>query len=717
MIEANPAPAYADEADIYYTTPYMSAPYDPGSLKSSALEAALNAVKQVRYAAGLDADIELSQSYSSACQAGALVNAVNSQLSHTPYQPSGMPEDLYALGYKGSSHSNIAMGYMALSYAVFDGWMYDGDSGNIDAMGHRRWILNPTMGVTGFGQVGAYTQMYALDTSFTGVDHSYVVWPAQQMPFCWMSDDLPWTVSCGETINADSVRVSLYRHRDGRSWSFSSSNSEDGYFNVNNENYGQIGCVIFRPNDLNPMPGDLYDVSVTGIGGTLQYSVQLFTLVNSTEKSGKTGNLNWKITTDNRLVITGKGAMPDYETFKDAPWIQYKDYISEIEVGEGVTTVGTYAFYDMSVTSVKLPTSLRDIHMLAFGRCNALTEIHLPKGLENMDSYAFSYCDNLKAAYIPTTVQNFAYAFEASGLTDILFPGTEAQFSGINYSYYTLSNVNIHYNWEPPQPNLQGVAVLDTGEAIGGFWVGAPYALKYRVQRQPKGGSWQNALTTTETGFSDSEAVVGTYYTYRVQAFDITAGWKSYSNKISLWYNPFWDVSEFSSYLSSVMWATRNGITSGTSKTTFSPNKECARYQFAVMLYKYAGKPAVSGKMPFTDIKKTASYYNAVLWAYTNGIISGTSKTTFSPNDPVKRYQVVQMLYKYAGKPKVNTTVNPFEDVSKSNSYYNAVLWAVENNITKGTSATKFSPDEECLRYQMVVFLNKYSKNIDGRND
>ncbi|MBR6321384.1 MAG: S-layer homology domain-containing protein [Lachnospiraceae bacterium] len=173
--------------------------------------------------------------------------------------------------------------------------------------------------------------------------------------------------------------------------------------------------------------------------------------------------------------------------------------------------------------------------------------------------------------------------------------------------------------------------------------------------------------------------------------------------------NPFDDVSSLASYYNSVQWAVQNGIISGTSKTAFSPDKPCTRYQFAVMLYKLAGKPDVSGvKIPFKDVPAKASYHDAVAWAYNSGIISGTSKTTFSPDKTVTRYQVVQMLYKMAGKPAVSGT-NPFTDVSESSSYYKAVLWAVQNKITSGTTASTFSPNAGCKRYQMVVFLNKAS--------
>ena len=199
------------------------------------------------------------------------------------------------------------------------------------------------------------------------------------------------------------------------------------------------------------------------------------------------------------------------------------------------------------------------------------------------------------------------------------------------------------------------------------------------------------------------------YKTDDLSVFQILSCDKT-TNIIAADVNPFTDVKKPDSYYEAVMWAVNNGITSGTSATTFSPDSPCTRYQFAVMLYKLNGKPAVGNvTLPFKDVKKTDSYYNAVAWAYSNGIISGTSKTTFSPKDQVTRYQVVQMLYKSIGKPAVSTTANPFKDVSKKDSYYNAVLWAVEKGITKGTDKTHFSPKATCKRYQMVVFLKKFN--------
>ena len=178
--------------------------------------------------------------------------------------------------------------------------------------------------------------------------------------------------------------------------------------------------------------------------------------------------------------------------------------------------------------------------------------------------------------------------------------------------------------------------------------------------------------------------------------------------------DPFTDVDASASYYKAVMWAYTNGIVKGTSATTFSPNADCTRGQFALMLYRLAGKPDVTGlSNPFTDVKKSDAYYKAVLWAYSEGVIKGTSATKFSPGSPITRGQIVTMLYRMAGRPSVAGTANPFADVAAGDSYYKPVLWAVGQGITKGTSATTFSPNRNCTRYQLVTFLYRFN-NLMG---
>ena len=153
-------------------------------------------------------------------------------------------------------------------------------------------------------------------------------------------------------------------------------------------------------------------------------------------------------------------------------------------------------------------------------------------------------------------------------------------------------------------------------------------------------------------------------------------------------------------------WAIVNNVTSGTSKTTFSPGKGCTRAQVVTFLWRAAGQPsATSNNNPFADVKSDTFYYDAVLWAVEQGITSGTSKTAFSPNSTCTRGQIVTFLWRFAGQPNASTTNNPFADVKAGAYFEKAVLWAAETGVTAGTSATTFSPEKTCTRAQVVTFL------------
>ena len=169
---------------------------------------------------------------------------------------------------------------------------------------------------------------------------------------------------------------------------------------------------------------------------------------------------------------------------------------------------------------------------------------------------------------------------------------------------------------------------------------------------------------------------------------------------------PFRDVDKDAYYAAAVGWAVSNEITNGTSDSTFSPEEGCTRGQVVTFLWRAAGKPApASSTNPFTDVKPGAYYYNAVLWAVEKGITNGTSGTTFSPDETCTRAQIVTFLWRAAGKPAPAGTDNPFADVKPSAYFGSAVLWAVEKGITNGTSATTFDPEDTCTRAQVVTFL------------
>lgn len=166
----------------------------------------------------------------------------------------------------------------------------------------------------------------------------------------------------------------------------------------------------------------------------------------------------------------------------------------------------------------------------------------------------------------------------------------------------------------------------------------------------------------------------------------------------------FTDVSTGAYYYDAVLWAVENDVTKGTSATTFSPDMACTRAQMVTFLWRAAGSPApTSTTNPFTDVSSSAYYYDAVLWAVENDVTKGTSATTFSPNMTVTRGQTVTFLYRNAGSPAVSGT--SFSDVAADAYYADAVTWAVRENITYGTSETTFSPNTACTRAQIVTFL------------
>ncbi|MGM9637958.1 MAG: choice-of-anchor I family protein [Butyricicoccaceae bacterium] len=167
----------------------------------------------------------------------------------------------------------------------------------------------------------------------------------------------------------------------------------------------------------------------------------------------------------------------------------------------------------------------------------------------------------------------------------------------------------------------------------------------------------------------------------------------------------FADVPAGAYYHDAVLWATENGITQGTTDVAFSPDGTCTRAQAVTFLWRAAGCPApLSDVMPFIDVPTGAYYRDAVLWAVENGITQGTTDVTFSPDDTCTRAQILTLIWRAHNAP-LTDAADPFTDVAAGAYYHDAVLWAVENGITQGTTDITFSPDSGCTRAQIVTFL------------
>ena len=224
-------------------------------------------------------------------------------------------------------------------------------------------------------------------------------------------------------------------------------------------------------------------------------------------------------------------------------------------------------------------------------------------------------------------------------------------------------------------------------------------------------GGDQTFIITPDSGYTVADVKVDGKSVGKVQTytFENVAG----SHTIEAVFaktSAFVDVPAGSYYEDAVNWAAGSGITEGTDETHFSPDGICTRAQAVTFLWRAAGSPRPETQtMPFTDVPEGSYYYDAVLWAAENGITKGTSETTFSPGLNCSRAQIVTFLWRSEKSPAAGSR-NPFTDVASDAYYTGAVLWAVDADITKGTSETTFSPNADCTRAQIVTFLWRCKK-------
>ena len=224
----------------------------------------------------------------------------------------------------------------------------------------------------------------------------------------------------------------------------------------------------------------------------------------------------------------------------------------------------------------------------------------------------------------------------------------------------------------------------------------------------PEKGYTLETLTVTDKNGKEIELTNkgNGKYTFKMPGSKVTVKATFMDDNTML--NFFVDVPADAYYYDAVLWAVKEGITNGTSATTFSPDNPCTRAQMATFLWRAAGSPEpVSKVCIFTDVPADAYYVKAVQWAYEQGITAGTSATTYSPDKACTRSQMATFLCRMVDGKPVNDTII-FADIKADKYYAKAVQWAYEQKITAGTSTTTFSPDDPCTRAQMVTFLYRY---------
>jgi hypothetical protein len=279
----------------FITTPTITPSYTTGQVKNEVLQTGIDAVNLVRYIAGVPDDIELDAEYTDLCQHGAVLLTAVDQLTHTPSKPANMEQAFFDKGYKGTSSSNLAYDSQSNlpARSVFL-YMDDSDAGNIDRLGHRRWVLNPSMKKTGFGVAATkYGAMYSFDKSRSNVYYDYVAWPSPGVfPTNLFSNNHAWHISVNTqmygTPDINKIGVTLKHTNSGKVWTFSNSTpsstaTRSTYFNVNKGGYGISNAIIFRPaleSSFQYQKGDVFQVTVSGLDKDLSYTVKMFAIDN-----------------------------------------------------------------------------------------------------------------------------------------------------------------------------------------------------------------------------------------------------------------------------------------------------------------------------------------------------------------------------------------------------------------------------------------------------
>ena len=364
---------------------------------------------------------------------------------------------------------------------------------------------------------------------------------------------------------------------------------------------------------------------------------------------------------------------------------------------------------DLEIASANVRPGTKGIADEAFCFRDRLTGAALPEGLCYIGSHAFYSCGILSRVSIPNSV---------------VFIG-ECAFCDC----YNLRSISIPNGLTDINPSvfgwcyaLSGLTIPGSVTSIGDYAFSSCDDLTHLVvpESVTSIGRWafsglcekgrsllilnrDCAIYDDSNDFGDPATT--TLYGYPGSTAEAYAAKYGYAFQ-NLEEASFIDVSSGAYYAEPVAWAVEKGVTNGTSPYLFSPDATCTRAQVVTFLWRAAGEPEPgTDSNPFADVAEGQYYYKAVLWAVEQGITTGTSADKFSPNSGCTRGQVVTFLWRAEGKPEPASSTHPFTDVKAGEYYEKPVIWAVENGITTGTSTSLFSPSATCTRAQIVTFL------------
>ena len=392
-------------------------------------------------------------------------------------------------------------------------------------------------------------------------------------------------------------------------------------------------------------------------------------------------------------------------------------------VPDGVTSINDAAFVNCtSLTSVTIPDGVTNIGYEVFAGCTSLANMVLPNGVTRIGAEAFEWCTSMKNITIPDGVMSIGYdAFlNCKSLTNVYFTGTEEAWNGITIDggNDALKNANIHYNYVSHTHSYKDIVTAPTCTAKGYTThtcaCGDSYVDTYT---DALGHAWDNGKVTKEP--TETETGVKTFACTRcgetrTETIPATGSDVDVTEMFS-------DVTKNWAY-PGIQYCVTHGIMGGMGDGTFAPTGTTTRAQIVQILYNLEGTPAVSGTTPFTDL--TANWYKpAILWAYQNNVVAGTSPTTFDPDRPVTREQIAVILTQYMFHVlKMERTWTPadlstFPDGAQVSSWAKEAMQdAVALGLINGTKAPDglvyLDPQGSAARQQVATILMNFCQNV-----
>ena len=361
-----------------------------------------------------------------------------------------------------------------------------------------------------------------------------------------------------------------------------------------------------------------------------------------------------------------------------------------------------------------------EIRYNAFYGCNKLTSVTIPEGVTTIGSYAFNNCTSLTSVTLPKSLNMVeGYAFDGTRVKDVYYGGTVEDWNEVilKTGNDVLKAVKVGEGLHPTcvehKTELQNVVeatCTEKGYSGDQVCTVCGQTIEKGKEVEALGHDWGEWTVTKEPTATEKgeQTRVCKRDTSHVEKQDVEpTGKPDEPEKPEVKPVNFIDVPTDAYFAPAVSWAVNHKpvVTTGTDALHFSPYDNCTRGQMVTFLWRAAGEPEpTTTQNPFTDVNSSEYFYKAVLWAVEQNITTGTSLTTFSPYDTVTRAQTVTFLWRMAKQPVV-VAANPFTDVPTGEYYTNAVLWAVQQGITTGTSTTTFSPNDPCTRAQIVTFL------------